>query len=272
MYNGPKQTKYKKTRKLPNRKKYYNLRIYLIKKNQYIKTIKNELLQTKLELKNQQKAYKLLILNMFLGFSIILLIYLNFYKLALIGFGYLLIQNNSFIKETFDDYLIQKDRFNKYYKKKFPIFYYILPPVGILSGLGMFYTGYLLNNIYQEILFEKVHFLSYQPEIQSLQLLFTVFIIIFFFYVLIDVGIAIYVIQKANTPIKNGWQYFMIAGRIVGGTLLIGSGTSAAGTVVAGSPEPSVGSNYIHTQTPFGRGWDSEPEDVYTKKDLMKLQ
>jgi len=180
MYNGPKQIKYKKTRKLPNRKKYYNLRIYLIKKNQYIKTIKNELLQTKLELKNQQKAYKLLILNMFLGFSIILLIYLNFYKLALIGFGYLLIQNNSFIKKTFDDYLIQKDRFNKYYKKKFPIFYYILPPVGILSGLGMFYTGYLLNNIYQEILFEKVHFLSYQPEIQSLQLLFTVFIIIFF--------------------------------------------------------------------------------------------
>jgi hypothetical protein len=117
---------------------------------------------------------------MFLGFVIILLIYLNFYKLALIGFGYLLIQNNSFIKETFDAYLIQKDRFNKYYNKKLGIFYYVLPPIGILSGLGMFYTGYLLNNIYQEILFEKVYFLSRQPEIQSLQLLFTVFVIIFF--------------------------------------------------------------------------------------------
>lgn len=179
-------------------KKKNILRIYLIKKNRYIKKIEKELLQTILELKNQQKAYKLLILNMFLGFVIILLIYLNFYKLALIGLGYLLIQNNSFIKEKFDAYLIQKDRFNKYYKKKFPIFYYVLPFIGILSGLGMFYTGYLLNNIYQEILFEKVYFLSRQPDIQSLQLLFTVFVIIFFFYALIDMGIAIYVIQKAK--------------------------------------------------------------------------
>lgn len=172
---------FKQTIRLRNRKKYYNLRSYLIKKNRYLKKIKNELLKTKLELQNQQKDHKLLILNMFLGFVIILLIYLNFYKLALIGLGYLLIQNNSYIKETFDVYLIQKNRFNKYYKKRFPVFYYVLHPIGILSGLGMFYTGYLLNNIYQEILSEKVHFLSHQQEIQSLQLLFTVFVIIFFF-------------------------------------------------------------------------------------------
>jgi hypothetical protein len=118
---------------------------------------------------------------MFLGFVIILLIYLNFYKLALIGFGYLLIKNNSLIKEKFDDYLVQKGRFNKYYKKRFPILFYVLPIIGTLSGLGMFYTGYLLNDIYQEILVEKVHFFSRKQEIQSLQCLFTVFFIIFFF-------------------------------------------------------------------------------------------
>jgi hypothetical protein len=77
------------------------------------------------------------------------------------------------------------------------------------------------------------------------------------------VGIAIYVIQKANSPIERGWQYVMIAGRIIGGTFLIGSGGAAAGTVVAGAPEPSVGSNFIHTKTFFGRGWDSEPGCIY---------
>ena len=41
---------------------------------------------------------------------------------------------------------------------------------------------------------------------------------------------------------------------------------------MAGAPEPSTGSNFIHTRTPFGRGWDAEPGDVFTKKDVMKLQ
>jgi hypothetical protein len=196
---------------------------------------------------------------MFLGFVIILLIYLNFYKLALIGFGYLLIKNNSLIKEKFDDYLVQKARFNKYYKKRFPILFYVLPIIGTLSGLGMFYTGYLLNDIYQEILLEKVHFLSRKQEIQSLQCLFTVFSIIFFSYISIDVGIAIYVIQKANAPIKLDWKYAMIAEQVIRGTLIGGSAIAA-------------GSNFVHTRTPFEHGWDSEPKDVFTKKDFMKLQ
>ena len=145
----------------------------------------------------------MLILNTCLGLGIISLICLNFYKLAFIGFVYLLIKNNSLIEEKFDDYLIQKDRFNKYYKKRFPILFYVLPIIGTLSGLGMFYTGYLLNDIYQEILLEKVHFLSHIQEIQSLQCLFTVFSISFLSYISIDTGIAIYVIQKANAPVKK---------------------------------------------------------------------
>ena len=54
--------------------------------------------------------------------------------------------------------------------------------------------------------------------------------------------------------------------------MIAGSATAAASTVIGGSPEPSLGSNFIHTKTFFGRGWDTEPGDVYTKKDLMKLQ
>lgn len=41
---------------------------------------------------------------------------------------------------------------------------------------------------------------------------------------------------------------------------------------MATAPEPSAGSNFVHTRTPFGRGWDSEPGDMFTKKDFMKLQ
>ena len=96
---------------------------------------------------------------------IISLICSDFYKLALIGFVYLLIKNNSLIEEKFDDYLVQKVRFNKYYKKRFPILFYVLPIIEILSGLVMFYTGYLLNDIFQEILLENVHFLSRKQEI-----------------------------------------------------------------------------------------------------------
>jgi hypothetical protein len=54
-----KTSELKQTIKLRNRKKSYNLRIYLIAKNRYIKKIENELLKIKLELQNQQKAYKL---------------------------------------------------------------------------------------------------------------------------------------------------------------------------------------------------------------------
>jgi hypothetical protein len=86
------------------------------------------------------------------------------------------------------------------------------------------------------------------------------------------VGIAIYVIQNANAPIEGGWRYVMIVGRMIGGTILVASGGAAAGTVVAGAPEPSASSNFIHTKTSLGRGWDLEPGDVYTKKDMMKLQ
>ena len=73
------------------------------------------------------------------GLVIASLIHFNYYKLAFIEFGYFCIKNSLFIEKKFNDYLIQKDRFNKYYKKRFPI-------IEILSGLRVYYTGYLLRN------------------------------------------------------------------------------------------------------------------------------
>ena len=146
----------------------------------------------------QKQQYRLLILNMLLIFVILLLIFLNFYKLALIGFGYLLIHNNLFIKEKFDDYVIQNHRFTNYYKKRFPVLYYVLPSIGIFSSLGMFYTGYFLNNMSQDMLSLLVH----HQEVEFFQLLFTVFYTFFVFYVIMDVLIAIYVIKNANAPIN----------------------------------------------------------------------
>ena len=212
------------------------------------------------------------IFNTCLSLGIILLIYFSFYKLAFMGFGYLLIKNNSFLEEKFDDYLVQKDRFNKYYKKRFPILFYVLPIIGILSGLGTFYTAYLLNNLHQEILLEKIHYLSCKQELQDLNCLFTVFSIIFFSYIFLDGGIAIYVIYKANAPISRGWRHIMTAGRVIGGTLMTGSVTTAAAVAVAESPGPSPASNFIHTKTLLGRGWDAEPGDYCSKGAFSKLQ
>lgn len=44
------------------------------------------------------------------------------------------------------------------------------------------------------------------------------------------------------------------------------------GILIAGAPEPSPGSNIIHTKTPFGRGWSAPPGDVFAKGKTMKLQ
>ena len=79
-------------------KNYFNLNFYL-KKNLKLKKLENELVQAKLKLKNQQKVYKLLLLNAFLGFVILLLLFLNFYKLLPLAFGYLLLQNSLIVKK-----------------------------------------------------------------------------------------------------------------------------------------------------------------------------
>jgi len=169
------------------------LRVKLIQKEQEIKRVKNKLINLK-----KHQAYKLLILNTCLSFGVISLIYFNFYKLAIIGFGYLLIKNNLILKKKKKEYLFQKARFNKSHKKLFPILYYVVPIIGVSSGLGMFYTGYLLNGIYHEIFLERIHYLSYKPELDFLLWEYYVFSIICFSCIFIDFVISLYVIQKTE--------------------------------------------------------------------------
>ena len=115
-------------------KNYFNLNFYL-KKNLKLKKLENELIQAKLELKNQQKAYKLLALNAFLGFIILLLLFLNFYKLSLLTFGYLLLQNSLVVKKYLMTTYYKSSVLTNIIKKKFPVFFtaYLSQGLEVLS-------------------------------------------------------------------------------------------------------------------------------------------
>lgn len=58
--------------------------------------------------------------------------------------------------------------------------------IGILSGLEIFYTAYLLNEINHSVLLDRVHFLSKKQEIKDIQFLLAVSYGIFMSYLLID--------------------------------------------------------------------------------------
>ena len=64
----------------------------------------------------------------------------------------------------------------------------------------------------------------------------------------------------------------MAAEKAVRGITITTGVAATSATIIAGAPEPSPGSNIIHTKTPFGRGWDAEPGDVFAKGQTMKLQ
>jgi len=194
--------------KIRRTKKIKNFIIFkkkLDEKNQLIRDIKNNLIF----IEQQNQAYKLLILNTCLSFGVIVLIYFNFYKLALIGCGYLLIKNNSIMQKKKEEYLSHKNSFNKSYKNLFPTLYYVLPIIGGSSGLGVFYTAHLLNDIYQEVFLERIHYLSCKPEIDFLLWENSIFFIIFIFYIFIDFIITLYVLQKTNSPFVKGWKHFL---------------------------------------------------------------
>jgi len=77
----------------------------------------------------------------------------------------------------------------------------------------------------------------------------------YFFNLLIclEFLISLYVIRKANTPIKNiGFQVLKHGLRAIAGVSL------GAGAFTYGPVEPNLISNYVHTKTPLGRGYDYE--------------
>ena len=122
--------------------------------------------------------------------------YLRCYKMALMGFGYLLIQNSSFVKETFEDYLVEKQRFHIYYKKKFPFFFYGLPVTGLGSFIGIMYTLSCIDIIFKDMI-SQVNATWYKAsQISEFETQLYVFAFIFFSSLFIRLGISLYVIKK----------------------------------------------------------------------------
>lgn len=158
-----KKTKMVKNNFLKIRNK--NLRIQLNKKDQQLK---------KLNKQKQKHDFNLIVVNIFLILIILLFIYLKFYRIAFVVFGYLIIKNNSSVKEIFNDYLIQQGRFNKYYKKNFPGFFYGLPVVGIGSFLGLVHTLSIIGVTFEDLIFKTnaPWYVEYQMGQLEIQLYF----------------------------------------------------------------------------------------------------
>lgn len=246
-----------------------NLRLKLKKKNQQLKKLNICLTLTKLNKQKQKHNYNLILLNIFLILIILLFIYLKFYRIAFVVFGYLIIKNNSSVKEIFNDYLIQQGRFNKYYKKNFPGFFYGLPIIGIGSFIGLIHTLSIIGMTFEDLILKTnaPWYVEYQMEQFEIQLYF--FLTLYLCCIIIHLGISLYVIRYANSPINKYWKPIMSAVKITGA---VGAATVGV-TIAAEAPvAPNKFSQYVHTKTYLGRGWDAELGDFHGKVAATKLQ
>ena len=164
-----------------------------------------------------------------------------------------------YFKKRYHIFLEDNQKFKKFYKKKFPILYYLLPTVQIVALMAMLYCSKILNidyvTVYQSTLdsdlsnIDKSLLSTYQKHLNF----FFVSSGLYFISVLLTFIVALYVIYKANSPIHD--RLFQVAKH----------GVRAIGAVSVGSVgysyapvEPNVISNFVHTKTPLGRGYDYE--------------
>lgn len=143
--------------------------------------------------------------------------------------------------------------------KKFPVLYYLLPTVQILSLMAMSYCYNILGidytTIYQSVLDSELSNID-KSLLEMYQKHLNFFLISSGLYsssVLLTLIIALYVIYKANSPMDNPLLQVAKHGVRAIGALTVGSvGYSQAPT------EPNAISNFVHTKTPLGRGYDYE--------------
>ena len=157
-----------------------------------------------------------------------------------------------------------KKRFNTYFKKKFPKSFKYLPMVKfvlfllILLTLKMDYETY---SVFSSTILEEESLILAPTEFYSPYLFCFYFIIIVYEYVL-----SIYVTLNANSPVQmSAFQIGMHTLRALGTTSALAVGYSHAPV------EPNVVSNFVHTRTFFGRGYDYEigSLSLKTKGDLV---
>lgn len=199
--------------------------------------------------------------------SFLLLIYFQYYRLAIIPLGYLLIENNLEIRTYFEELAEDEKRFNVYYKKTFPIFYYTLKPLILFGSIGILFSLYYLNvDLYEYVYKIEVKW-GYPEKFVKLENSLFFFSAIFFPALLSEVLISLYVIKYANHWIIN--TMVMVTKKAV---IPMGAGVTGLVLVAEAPTAPNMVSNFVHTQTPFGRGFDCERGDFLLKLKVGTLQ
>jgi hypothetical protein len=171
-----------------------------------------------------------------------------------------------YLKKRYNIIVKDNEKFYKFYKKKFPVLYYLLPTVQILSLMAMLYYFKILSidyvTVYQSTLdselinIDKSLLEMYREHLN----LFWISSGLYFSSVLSTLIINLYVIYRANSPIDD--RLFQVAkhGAKAIGALTVGSVGYSYAPI-----EPNVVSNFVHTKTLFGRGYDYEVGSLVNK-------
>lgn len=172
-----------------------------------------------------------------------------------------------YLKSKYQIFVQDNKNFKNYYKKELPFFYYSLPLIQIVSVIGIMYFLTFLSAEYSIVFssvlesegtFNNAIFLTDDQEFYYGYL--KLFVRVYLASVLANLLIAFYVIRNANNPIKD---------KVVQGVKQVLKATASVTTAAVGysyAPlEPTTVSNFVHTQTPLGRGWDYEPGSMATK-------
>ena len=183
----------------------------------------------------------------------------SFFQILIKFKGYWLIKYNTYLEDN--------NKFTRFYKKEFPIFYYLLPFAQILFLLiALDYSDLLSQdyiNFYKFQLDEEqrdTHESLLKSEHKEHFMFFEAIGMLSLSLVLLRFGIDVYVIYAENSTIK----YRFIQ--------LVKHGVKAVGVTTVGSviysylpTEATTISNFVHTKTPFGRGYDYEISSLTSK-------
>ena len=155
-------------------------------------------------------------------------------------------------------------RFYAYFKKRFSKSFKYLPIVKFVTFLFILTTlkmDYQTYSVLSSSILEEESLILAPPKFYSQYSFCFYFVIIIYEFVL-----SVYVTLKANSSVKNVvFQIGKHAVKAVGASSEIAVGYSYAPV------EPNVVSNFVHTETPFGRGYDYEIGSfgLKTKGDLV---
>ena len=201
------------------------------------------------------------LIDLFLISILIMFTYLKYYYISILLLGFLIKKNSSFLYNLIIKYDIENEKFKKFYKKKFPILYYGLPIMILVSFLGIYLQIYKSNIIFNDIFFHNKPMWLEENELRKVSSYLTFFSYLFYFSIACHIAMTIYVVMKANDPIfSNGWRMSLIFIRITVPSYLA---YGAALTIAAAPVEPNSFSQFVNVY--LGKGWDFEEGDMLTK-------